>query len=129
MSEIQKNVLEQEPSDDVKVYVAWVPMFRGMERDVPEATRSLSDPRTRHYWDGDSLLVKSYRHTLALSEDAWDVFLLYDRQARWEGDTPPTPVFWMHQLGSRRKPRVHGPWLDAAIFLRRTRDLLTTTRP
>ena len=129
MSEIQKNVLEQEPSDDVKVYVAWVPMFRGMERDVPEATRSLSDPRTRHYWDGDSLLVKSYRHTLALSEDAWDVFLLYDRQARWEGDTPPTPVFWMHQLGSRRKPRVHGPWLDAATFLRRTRDLLTTTRP
>jgi hypothetical protein len=29
---------------------------------------------------------------------AWDVYLVYAPGVRWEGDTPPTPTFWMHQL-------------------------------
>jgi hypothetical protein len=92
-------------------------MFRGMERDVPKASREMPDPRASHYWDGDSLLGRGYRKTLGITEDAWDIFVLYGPEATWEGADPPAPAFWMHQLGSARKPRVDGPYLDADVFL------------
>ena len=117
-------MLEQEPSGNLKVYSVWVPMFRGMERDVPKATAELPGPRVRHYWDGDSRLVKGYRETLGISEDAWDIFLLYEPGTTWDGDLPPAPAYWMHQLGSASRPRVSGPYLDAATFLRKTREIL-----
>jgi len=100
-------------------------MFRGMERDVPKATTVMSDPRALHYWDGDSQLVQGYRDTLRLSESAWDVFMLYDRGARWDGPTPPVPSFWMHQLGSKKRPRVQGPYLDPPVLLDRVRQLMS----
>jgi hypothetical protein len=104
-------------------------MFRGQERDVPRATREMPDARAAHYWDGDSLLVKGYRETLGLDEDAWDIFLIYGPDARWEGDRPPAPDYWMHQLGSARSPRVQGPYLDADTFLRELRARLAAARP
>jgi hypothetical protein len=61
---------------------------------------------------------------LSLSEDAWDVYLLYGPTSRWDTDVPPPPAYWMHQLGSRRRPRVEGPWFDAREFTRRAADLL-----
>lgn len=125
---MQNGVMAKEADPDLRAYVVWVPMFSGMERDVPKATMELPDPRARHYWDGGSLLVKGYRETLALGEDAWDVFLVYGPDATWDGETPPPPDYWMHQLGSASKPRVKGPFLDAAVFLERTRDLLARGR-
>jgi hypothetical protein len=123
VSELQDKVLAKEGDPDIRVYLAWVPMFRGMERDVPRASQTMPDPRTSHYWDGDSLLGKGYRKTLDLSEDAWDIFLLYGPDARWEGDEPPAPRFWMHQLGSARRPRLNGPYLDAKLFLQALRSI------
>jgi hypothetical protein len=70
------------------------------------------------------VLVKGYRETLKLPEDAWDVFLLYPPGVTWEGERPPAPAYWMHQLGSRWLPRVQGPYFDAGAFLQRTRELL-----
>jgi hypothetical protein len=99
-------------------------MFRGMERDVPKASLEMPDSRTSHFWDGESLLGKGYRKTLGISEDAWDIFVLYGPDATWTGDQPPPPSFWMHQLGSARKPRVDGPYLDPEVFLQKTRELL-----
>ena len=61
--------------------------------------------------------VKGYKETLlSLPEDAWDIYFLYGPEARWEADLPPTPRFWMHQLGSRDSPRVDGPYLRAEAF-------------
>jgi hypothetical protein len=50
-------VLAKLSSPDVRAYVVWVPMSRGMERDVPNATKEVSDPRARHYWDGEGQLT------------------------------------------------------------------------
>lgn len=126
---MQNKVLELESSGRIKVYLAWVPRFRGMERDVPKATGTMADARVSHYWDGDSQLVKGYTRTLGLPEDAWDIFLLYGPDARWDGADPPAPEYWMHQLGSARNPRVAGPYLDAAVFLQKTRELLSRAMP
>jgi hypothetical protein len=121
---VQHGVLAKESDPNLRAYVVWVPMFRGMERDVPKASTEVPDQRSFHYWDGASLLVNAYRDTLGLPEPAWDIFLLYDRSARWDGDSPPKPAYWMHQLGSARRPRVNGPFLNAATFLERTRQLI-----
>lgn len=128
MSEIQENVLAREADPDLRVYLAWVPMFRGMERDVPRAMGEMPDPRAAHYWDGDSLLVKGYRQTLGMQEDAWDIFLIYGPDAAWEGDAPPAPQFWMHQLGRPGAPRVGAPYLDADTFLAKLREVLAASR-
>jgi hypothetical protein len=125
---MNSGVIAKLPSEDVRVYVVWVPMFRGRESDVPKATTEVLDTRAMHFWDGDSQLVAGYRQTLGFNEPAWDIFLLYGPQTTWEGDRPPTPEYWMHQLGSRRSPRVKGPFLDAALFLDRTRALLSRHR-
>jgi hypothetical protein len=117
-------VVRQIASGDVRVYMVWVPMLRGHESDVPKATKELPDSRALHYWDGKRLVVSGYTETLGFKEPAWDIFLLYPPGTRWDDDRPPAPAFWMHQLGSRKSPRVNGPYLDAATFLGRTRALL-----
>ena len=54
--------------------------------------------RVRHYWDGENFLAKAYSPVLGLDQDAWDVYLLYDKDAEWK-DAPPKPIYWQEQLG------------------------------
>ena len=122
---MQSAVLSKPDAADARVYMVWVPKLRGLERDVPSATIQIPELRALHYWDRSSVLVSGYRTTLKLPEDAWDVFLLYDRDARWEIDRPPDPAYWAHQLGKKDKPHVPGPWLDGAVFLEKLRSLTT----
>jgi hypothetical protein len=124
---MQNGVLAQTNDPRLRAYVAWVPMFRGREQDVPKETTEVPDARASHYWDGRSLLTQQYRRTLGFNEPAWDIFLLYGPRATWNGEQPPAPAYWMHQLGSPRRPRVNGPYLDAAVFLEKTRELLNQT--
>lgn len=101
-------------------------MLEAREEDVPVATRMVPDRRAVHYWDGSGLTMVTYQEVLELPGDAWDVYLLYGPTVRWEGDRPPKPDYWMHQL---RAPGVPGPFLDAAVFAGRTQALLTPTLP
>jgi hypothetical protein len=123
---MQSNVLAKlTDRADLRAYVVWVPMSRGLERDVPNATREVPDARATHYWDGDGQLIKSYREVLGgFDEPVWDTYLLYGPEAKWQGDRPPAPLYWMHQLGSAKRPRVAtGPFWDSASFLEKTRSL------
>ena len=122
---MQSAVLSKPEAAAARVYMVWVPKLRGLERDVPAATIQFPDLHALHFWDRSSVLVTGYRTTLKLPEDAWDVFLLYDRTATWQGDLPPEPAYWAHQLGKKDKPRVTGPWLDGALFLEKLRSLST----
>ncbi len=47
------------------------------------------------------------------TEPAWDVYLVYERDASWNEDSPPEPSFFMHRLGGRLPPELHldGPTL------------------
>jgi hypothetical protein len=101
-----------------------VPQLGAQEEDVPVATRFVPDARATHYWDGTGGTMRSYRATLALPEDAWDVYMVYGPDARWDSELPPKPVYWMHQLGSADEPRVKGPYLDPAVFAAKVTTLL-----
>jgi len=52
---------------------------------------------------------------------AWDVYLLYKREARWR-DGPPAPGFWMHQMMGI-DPGL-APFFDGEVFRKRVRELL-----
>jgi len=70
-----------------------------VELAVSRATTRLPDERVSHFWDADGTLVRAYSQVLQLSDarPAWDVYLLFDRNAEWT-DQPPAPQDWMHQL-------------------------------
>ncbi|HSR43121.1 MAG TPA: hypothetical protein VLL48_13130, partial [Longimicrobiales bacterium] len=82
------------------VYVVWSPQLGARESHVPDATTLMPDPRARHYWDPTLSVGKGVSPYLGLDDPAWDVWLLFPRDAIW-GDGPlPPPEWWEHQLGS-----------------------------
>lgn len=91
-------MLEKVPDASFDLFVVWIPAISG--DDYEEAMRSTSlvpDLRARHYWDGSQALGEALSPVLGLrARMAWDVYLLYDGDARWD-DKPPTPRHWLHQ--------------------------------
>ncbi len=86
---------------DLRVYAVWVPMLRiDFSLAVSRATTWLPDKRVDQFWDAEGELPRAYSRILRLpdSRPAWDVYLVFDREARW-GAEPPAPAQWMHQLG------------------------------
>jgi hypothetical protein len=85
----------------------------------------MSDPRVRHYWDSDRGVGRAFRvldlgdRKIDLETDAWDVWLLFDKDVTWEADTPPRPAWWEHQLRIPVPERT----LDAARFARKAQEL------
>jgi len=90
---------------------------------IPQATKRFSDPRVTHHWDGEGALVKAYSRTLRIDGPAWDMFLVFDRDAEWK-DEPPPPTYFMDQIGVEGGRPLDGPALAAEI-----RKLLSAPRP
>jgi hypothetical protein len=84
--------------------VVWSDQFGAGPRHVPEAAELMPDARARHYWDGGRVVGRGYQklklggRTLDIGAEAWDVWLLFDRNARWTDSGPPEPAWWEHQL-------------------------------
>lgn len=90
--------MAKDGNSDVVVYVVWSSQVWGMERNVAEAAGVIPDRRALHFWDGDKLVGEAYQPLLRTPEEAWDVWMLYDKEARWEGEAPPRPAWWEHNL-------------------------------
>ena len=100
-SEIQSEVLERLKDSDVRLYAVYLPILRGdREESVPAAITRPPDSRVSYFWDGSGEMAQAYSRVLRLPEDrpAWDVYLLFGREAEWKSE-PPFPDYWMHQLG------------------------------
>ena len=104
--------------------VVWQPKRGGEERYVAEAMKTFPDPRARHFWDGEGWTVQRFKPVLEIGVDAWDLYLLYGPDARWDGPDPPKPVFWMHQLNGVD----NGPPLDAEVFASEVSKALAVIR-
>ena len=87
---------------------------------IPQATKRFTDGRVSHYWDRHGQLVSAYARVLQIDGPAWDIYLLYDRNAEWK-DQPPTPNFWMDQIGAEKGTPFEGDKLAQWV-----RDLLET---
>jgi hypothetical protein len=109
-SEVSEQVAKINQGKTVPLYVLWVPRRGGQEKDVPNATRVITDVSAREFWDGHDLLGAQYRQVLGWRGNAWDVYMVYGPKAQWNGDLPPAPDFFMHQTSER------GPRLDANVL-------------
>lgn len=98
---MQQTTLAKVNDPNLSVYVAWTPMLApDFELTVKRATTWVPDARASHYWDRDSQLSKDYARVLQLGPGvkAWDVYLVYGRDAEWK-DAPPAPYSFMDKIG------------------------------
>jgi hypothetical protein len=97
---VQRHVLEAIDDDRLRVYVVWEPIKKNDNRAAAaESTPLMTDPRVTHFWTDSLQLAEALKAPIALEKSpAWDVFLLYSPDARWE-DAVPRQSSFLHQLG------------------------------
>jgi hypothetical protein len=87
---VQEQILEQNPSSEVRVYVIWFAMvpldYRWRWDD-----EVMTDPRVIHLWDEKKLAGQWFaEHVEDYQGIVWDTYYLYGPEARW--DRTPTPL-------------------------------------
>jgi hypothetical protein len=96
--------------------------------DVAKAEQLLHNPNVEHYWSPSGEFGRLLSHAVGLRNSegpvyAWDVWLLYGPEAKWEGTDPPRPRLLMQQLGALRgSPEF--PHFDSHAFAQQVRTLL-----
>lgn len=98
---VLKSVFGKTDSKDLLGFIVWLPM-KAADDPVSAAVQAASfkDARIGEAWDAQRAGGALFARTLKLKGTAWDVYLLYARGVKWEGEDPPAPSFWMHQLES-----------------------------
>jgi len=81
--------------------MVWIPI---LENDTIEAAipsvRNINDHRIKHYYDRHKIAGRSIADSVGWNGYvAWDIYLFYAPAVRWS-ETPPEPVYWMHQLSA-----------------------------
>ncbi len=125
-SEIQKQVLETIPSNRLAVYVVWIPVLNfqdeaTLQKNGLKESRRVSDSRAIHYTDPYGFSGKQYSTILNFPyhAPAWDVYMAFSADARWE-DRAPAPTEWMYQGGGLDRARL----LDGRKFAEQVQKLL-----
>jgi len=102
-SEIQKDVMEAIRSDRLAVYVVWIPVLNfqdepTLQKNGLKESSRLSDSRAIHYIDPHGFSGKEYSSILNFPyhSPAWDVYLAFGPEARWD-NLAPSPTDWMYQ--------------------------------
>ncbi len=132
LDDMDKVVGDLTRSDDrVAAFVVHVPTLGAEKKDVDGAARLFHGRNIRHYWDASGAIGLDYQEVLALTAGdkgvfAWDVWMIFDPEARWPDEGAPAPAHWEHQLSSLRE--THPNYLDAARFAEKARSLVKAAR-
>jgi len=107
--------------------IVWIPILPS-DTSLAALDHAFSDPRLIEGWDSDRRIGDAFKATLNLRRTAWDVYLVYGQDAIWNGENPPMPTFWMHQLSplSGADPKL---CLDERRFLRVVAEQLNNVSP
>ena len=100
---VRDNLVKAFPVAKAKFFVIWVPMlgYENHDQAVKQSDIFEDDDRFTYYWDEKKTIPNFLGSKMELPNNrkqAWDIYLLYDKDAVW-GKEPPKPTFWMHQLG------------------------------
>jgi hypothetical protein len=120
-----------QPVLGVARYAPWLRIAGG--DDVPKAAQLVQNPNVQHYWNPSGEFGRLLSKAVGLSNGdgqvyAWDVWLLYGPEAKWEVGGPPPPQLLMHQLGALRGS-TQFPHLDTHMFAEKVRTLLAQLPP
>ncbi len=112
-------ILQASPDAPIAALIVWLPMLPEDDAAAAaEAARLCDDPRAQHFHDPEKLAGQVVATRLGgAGRVAWDVYLVYAPEARWDRDLP-LPATWTHQLGD-------SGWADAAHY--RTGEALVAT--
>ncbi len=87
---MQKQILDKNPTSDLRVYAVWLPM-RFTDKYSRAGARVLSDARVKHFWDGEKVIGRWFADEEGYSgQVAWDIYFLYGPEATW--DLAPAPL-------------------------------------
>ena len=93
------SLFDEIDSPALRGLVVFLPMVSGdCEPAARERAAENSDARIATRWDPGRGVGRAFRRPLGLRATAWDVYLVYPPGVLWEGEEPPTPAKWMHQL-------------------------------
>jgi hypothetical protein len=112
-------------AEEVVRFVLWLAMRDGdtVDAALEAAEQAAFGNRERSYWEGEGWPVSTrMRPVLGLgaydpTRSAWDIHLWYARGITWDGEDPPTPSAWVHNLrddpgmGERLDPMLLRRWL------------------
>ncbi len=118
----QKDVLATIDDANLRIYVVWAPKNGGRQQDVGRVTQIVTDPRAAQYWDGHRVLTDAYDRMLTLSGPCAGIFMLYGRQARWEGMAPPRADYF-EDAHAQEFNRPY-PQYDPRRFAAKVREML-----
>ena len=120
----QKDVLATIDDANLRIYIVWAPKNGGRQQDVGRVTQIVTDPRAAQYWDGHRVLTDAYDRMLALSGPCAGIFMLYGRQARWEG-TAPQRADYLEDAHAEEFNRPY-PQYDPRRFAAKVQEMLKT---
>lgn len=97
-------MFDKQKSEKLAGFVVWLPMKpKDNDKMAWLESEKLKDERISvRGWDRNREIGKLFTRPLKLSSTAWDVYLVYAAGVKWEGDQPPQPSYWMHQLQGQR---------------------------
>jgi hypothetical protein len=89
---VRQTILEQEPSQDLRLYVVWLHQRATDERD--EIDESLvADPRVLQYWDAEGITGTYFAEAdlggLGYSGFVYDVYYVFGGSASWQDEPAP----------------------------------------
>jgi len=112
--------MERISDPNLRAYIVWLPILPSGAHE-PAARREaerIPDSRAILFFDAEARVGKVYSSILHLPSGlpAWDVYLVFGPEVRWD-DNPPVPTYWMHQLGRAGPPelRLDGEQLERVI--------------
>lgn len=117
MADLNDEFLADSQNDPrLHTYAIYVPALNAEEKHISPAMTLMNGSRIYNYWDGAGTIGAHYQKVLNIDVWAWDVWLIYGPDAVWEGETPPEPDFWQHQL----QPLPKETRLDKEVFAAET---------
>lgn len=99
----------------LKVFVVWSPSYTVDNTDyAAKGAAIFKDKRVTQYWDEGLKIAQAYGEMIKLPRDAplaYDVYYYFGKKQVWDGDKPPMPVDYMHQVFD------DGKWFDPPTFV------------
>jgi mercuric ion transport protein len=93
-------LFDKQASDKLAGFAVWLPMKPKVTPQTAwlEAEKLKDERISVRGWDSKWQIGNLFAMPLKLSSTAWDVYLIYAPGVKWEGNQPPKPSYWMHQL-------------------------------
>jgi hypothetical protein len=133
LDDVNRDLLATTSDERLETFVVHVPIIGGKAKNVEPASALLHNERVHHYWNPSGAFGRELAEAVGMKGGdrlvyAWDVWLIYGPEARWDRASPPRPARLMHQLnGLEDHPEF--PPLDSKALGQEVRALLTQLPP